>query len=65
MLRSAQSLLALSHTLKLLHLFGDGHAGHAAREKRQDELVDDIARLKARARELAGEQAVPEGALSV
>ncbi|GAA5908883.1 hypothetical protein JCM8208_005608 [Rhodotorula glutinis] len=62
MLRSAQSLLALAHTLKLLHLFGDGEAGHVAREQRDKELVDDIERLKARVRELAGNEGAPVGA---
>ncbi|GAA5932708.1 hypothetical protein JCM3775_002215 [Rhodotorula graminis] len=62
MLRSAQSLLALAHTLKLLHLFGDGEAGHVAREGRDKELIDDIDRLKERVRELAGEQGGLDGA---
>ncbi|GAA5848616.1 hypothetical protein JCM9279_002718 [Rhodotorula babjevae] len=62
MLRSAQSLLALAHTLKLLHLFGDGEAGQVAREGREKDLVDDIERLKARVRELAGDEGVLEGA---
>ncbi|BGP43609.1 hypothetical protein JCM10450v2_007783 [Rhodotorula kratochvilovae] len=65
MLRSAQSLLALAHTLKLLHLFGDGQAGEHARETRAGELTREIAALKQRVRELAGEGAAPEdGTLS-
>ncbi|GAA6004628.1 uncharacterized protein JCM10292_005697 [Rhodotorula paludigena] len=62
MLRSAQSLLSLAHTLKLLHLFGDGQAGELAREKRDKELRDEIAQLKARARELAGHEVKLGGA---
>jgi len=62
MLRSAQSLLALAHTLKLLHLFGDGEAGHVAREAREKDLVADIERLKARVSELAGGEGGSEGA---
>ncbi|GAA5821589.1 hypothetical protein JCM3770_005305 [Rhodotorula araucariae] len=57
MLRAAQGLLALAHTLKLLHLFGDGQAGDLARDQREGDLAREIAALKARVAELAGEHA--------
>ncbi|GAA6020572.1 hypothetical protein JCM10207_008672 [Rhodosporidiobolus poonsookiae] len=57
MLRSAHSLLALAHQLKLLHLFGDGEAGDKTREARETELMEEIEALKRRAGELQGGQA--------
>ncbi|BGP35494.1 hypothetical protein JCM10296v2_007332 [Rhodotorula toruloides] len=62
MLRSAHALLGLANTLKLLHLFGDQQAGDEVRERRERELRDEIARLKQRASELAGEGADGLGA---
>ncbi|SCV74767.1 BQ2448_7796 [Microbotryum intermedium] len=47
MIRAAQSLLSLSHTLKLLHLFADSSTPALARESRAKELDEIINEAKA------------------
>lgn len=53
-IRAAHSLLALSHTLKLLHFFADTATPAAAREARATTLEEEIAQAKKLVKELAG-----------
>lgn len=55
-IRAAHSLLSLSHTLKLLHLFADTATPAAAREARSATLDEEIARAKKAVGDLVGGQ---------
>ncbi|KAM0789750.1 hypothetical protein ACM66B_006605 [Microbotryomycetes sp. NB124-2] len=52
MIRSAQSLISLSHTLKLLHLFADTATPAATRERLAQQLEIDIDSAKARVHDI-------------
>ena len=51
-IRSAHSLLSLSHTLKLLHLFADTATPTATRERLAAQLEKDIEAAKAKVEDL-------------
>jgi hypothetical protein len=53
-IRAAHSLLSLSHTLKLLHLFADTATPTLAREQRAAQLEKEIAQAKERVESLVG-----------